>query len=367
MKTEVHSNIMTTEKIKSIIETEVPFDKLEKDQGIYEFHDDGNFSIGVSYESEGPHGENMERYIYNLFFQGKYINISGYGTKEELIPEDVLHEMVEKWNRLAAPEKVKEISHEETKALMDLVSKGLDAGLIELSVRDNEMSAQIGDYGFCFDDSYVEDGFSFDSIPREELIQKIVGAMVDIKNDLSEDESLYFKAVLEEGLEKKNAKTYEIRRMDMENFQEYNIWKHANENMAKTEMKKCIKKWYQNAYPTDELGEELNEKVTFDRLYDEMRTGKDVYVVLGSGVDSIVRERVFTELSELLGVSYDAIYDLWLSGDKGSVDVGNGKKPKIEVLIRNGENVVAQQKNEKGVKEKGNERLELLGDSLKWR
>ena len=43
-------------------------------------------------------------------------------------------------------------------------------------------------------------------------------------------------------------------------------------------------------------------------------------------------------------VDYDVIYYLWLDGPKGNIDLGNGKKPKIDILIHD-----AKDKSSKGV------------------
>ena len=73
-----------------------------------------------------------------------------------------------------------------------------------------------------------------------------------------------------------------------------------------------IKQFYLNNYPTDELGVELNEKANFTGLLNELFTGNDIYGYIGVG-DSIIRERLFSKLSEILNCSYDYVYNLWLS------------------------------------------------------
>jgi hypothetical protein len=73
-------------------------------------------------------------------------------------------------------------------------------------------------------------------------------------------------------------------------------------------MNNNIKEWYVNAYPTDELGCEINADVTFGELYNHVSI---VYDVLGVN-DSLVRERVFGKLSEIMNVDYAVIYKKWL-------------------------------------------------------
>ena len=73
-----------------------------------------------------------------------------------------------------------------------------------------------------------------------------------------------------------------------------------------------IKQFYLNNYPTDELGVELNENANFTGLLNELFTGNDIYGYICVG-DSIIRERLFEKLSEILNCSYDYVYDLWLN------------------------------------------------------
>ena len=80
-----------------------------------------------------------------------------------------------------------------------------------------------------------------------------------------------------------------------------------------------IKKWYMRSYPTDELGEELNDDVTFRDLMDALNNKQDVYELMGVA-DSVVRERLFQYLSLVYDVDYDVVYKKWLNID----DYANG-------------------------------------------
>jgi len=73
-----------------------------------------------------------------------------------------------------------------------------------------------------------------------------------------------------------------------------------------------IKEFYLNEYPTDELGIELNDNITFAGLVTELFSGDDVYKYIGV-YDSLVRERLFSELAKQLNTSYDYVYNLWLN------------------------------------------------------
>ena len=70
-----------------------------------------------------------------------------------------------------------------------------------------------------------------------------------------------------------------------------------------------IKDWYVKAYPTDDLGERLNG--TFKGALQTLLRGDDIYDYIGVG-DSLIRERLFSQLSKMLDVDYDEIYNLWL-------------------------------------------------------
>lgn len=77
---------------------------------------------------------------------------------------------------------------------------------------------------------------------------------------------------------------------------------------SKEDLTLNVKEWYKKEYPTDELGDEIDEKVTF---VDIEKKPADVYEILGVK-DSVVRERVFDKLAKLLNVDYETIYDRWL-------------------------------------------------------
>ena len=80
--------------------------------------------------------------------------------------------------------------------------------------------------------------------------------------------------------------------------------------MANKKFSASIKKWYVKAYPTDDLGPALAGN--FAGALETMAKGGDIYDYMAVG-DSLTRERLFTRLSEMLGLDYDHIYELWLS------------------------------------------------------
>ena len=72
-----------------------------------------------------------------------------------------------------------------------------------------------------------------------------------------------------------------------------------------------IKDWYTKNYPTDELGRNLKH-IGFRETYEEMKKGKDFYNTVGVE-DSVVRERVFSQMAKENKKSYDDIYNTWIN------------------------------------------------------
>ena len=77
-----------------------------------------------------------------------------------------------------------------------------------------------------------------------------------------------------------------------------------------------VKKYYCEACPSDELGEELNENIHFDDVLILLNegNGSKIYDLLGV-FDSLVRERIFQKLSEITLIDYSIIYDRWLDAN----------------------------------------------------
>lgn len=69
---------------------------------------------------------------------------------------------------------------------------------------------------------------------------------------------------------------------------------------------------YIKNFPDDELGLEINPRVTFKGVWNAMQNGVDFYGIISVG-DSLIRERIFAMMSEKLHIPYDDIYDLWIS------------------------------------------------------
>lgn len=95
-------------------------------------------------------------------------------------------------------------------------------------------------------------------------------------------------------------------------------------------MQEKIIDWYRKNYPTDtEVW--FEENITFSELFYMLLNKIEIYDVIEC--DSLVRERCFEHLSELLNIEYDCIYETWLGGLDRYVDfIVNKHKPSKERL-----------------------------------
>ena len=72
-----------------------------------------------------------------------------------------------------------------------------------------------------------------------------------------------------------------------------------------------IKEWYLENYSSDEEGEFLNEDVTFYDMFQCLDRRKDIYECIDVD-DSLIRERLFEGLAQVMECDYSYIYDQWL-------------------------------------------------------
>lgn len=99
------------------------------------------------------------------------------------------------------------------------------------------------------------------------------------------------------------------------------------EKITELEMLQDIKSWYMQKFPDDELGAEIHTGVSFQMLYDNL-SSTDISNIIGIS-DSVIRERCFSKLAELMRVNYDVIYDKWLNAEKIT-----DKKPSIKKQLK---------------------------------
>lgn len=117
---------------------------------------------------------------------------------------------------------------------------------------------------------------------------------------------------------------------------------------------KSVKEWYIKEFPTDELGHQINPRLTFNKIYNTLHVGYNLYFNLGVD-DSLVRERVFKKLSELWKVNYNTIYNLWIDNlkeEKKNTYDPNGTKEEIKTGILH--NINGYWVSNEGTKQKPN-------------
>jgi len=78
-------------------------------------------------------------------------------------------------------------------------------------------------------------------------------------------------------------------------------------------MNELIKDWYTKEYPSDDLGREMNGNATFSDLFETLDNYLDVFDLIGVS-DTVIRERVFDKLADIMGVDYDYVYKQWIRG-----------------------------------------------------
>lgn len=78
------------------------------------------------------------------------------------------------------------------------------------------------------------------------------------------------------------------------------------------EFMESMRDWYISTYPDDELGVYINQGITFEDLFDALDNYQDVYKTIGVA-DSIVRERLFSQLAWIIGTDYGYVYGQWMS------------------------------------------------------
>ena len=64
-------------------------------------------------------------------------------------------------------------------------------------------------------------------------------------------------------------------------------------------------------YPDDECGPKLKSNVSFKNLIGTLNNYGNIYELLNID-DTLVRERMFVKLTDVMGVEYGYIYDKWL-------------------------------------------------------
>lgn len=79
--------------------------------------------------------------------------------------------------------------------------------------------------------------------------------------------------------------------------------------------------------------EDTRDDVSLEDIWNAMQNGEDFYKyasVNGEGFDSAVREKIFSGMSDRLGLDYDDIYDTWLYGKRKPKVVGGNSNYNVD-------------------------------------
>ena len=123
------------------------------------------------------------------------------------------------------------------------------------------------------------------------------------------------------------------------------IGESVDKELKHPELNNNIKDFYTSSFSGDDLGDNINNSVTFLQLYRALKNKKDIYKLLGTG-DSTVRERVFRELARILNTDYMYVYNIWQYGVvDGQPNVIKEDKEKIGKVMNKMKKVEAENNN----------------------
>lgn len=91
---------------------------------------------------------------------------------------------------------------------------------------------------------------------------------------------------------------------------EKDLFKMIKDTYKNTMLQQQIKAFYIACFNDKEGGQEL-KNITFGELLQALKDNENIYETSGA-IDSIVRERLFILLANILGKKYSYIYGLWL-------------------------------------------------------
>lgn len=93
--------------------------------------------------------------------------------------------------------------------------------------------------------------------------------------------------------------------------------------------KEKLRDWYMREFPDDELGQKINPDADFEGLFETLDHYRDAYEYFGVG-DSIMRERLFSRLAEIMGIGYGGVYSRWLM----AADVRQARRARMAKMLK---------------------------------
>lgn len=107
-----------------------------------------------------------------------------------------------------------------------------------------------------------------------------------------------------------NFKEYILKETSRTIFDNDTIFDINFKSINKHKLNGNIKKWYVEKFKNDEIGQEINPKYKFIDAINCLMNGDDIYDLIPN--DSVIRERLFSELSRLSGIDYEIWYNTYL-------------------------------------------------------
>lgn len=160
-----------------------------------------------------------------------------------------------------------------------------------------------------------------------EVYDRLTRYASEHNKDLQEDDMKHLRSLRDILLDDNNAAEHVEK-----NFQKWfgSSKQQPNKETSDTKgtMKESATDWYAKKFKGDKKMAP-KDGVTFEQLYESLKKGENIYEKMGVD-DSIVRERVMSEMADRLGVKYDHVYDLWLNG--GEKDSEPRKKKQEEAI-----------------------------------
>ena len=116
---------------------------------------------------------------------------------------------------------------------------------------------------------------------------------------------------------------------------EFNDFPYAEGDDGDDPLSLKVAEWYKEEYPTDSMGDEIDDYITFNHIFQCLDAYDDIYQYLPG--DSVIRERVFDKLADLMGVDYDYVYDQYLKCADHKADWSKVSPSYIEDLYKQGQ------------------------------
>ncbi|MGN0764853.1 MAG: zincin-like metallopeptidase domain-containing protein [Christensenellales bacterium] len=164
-------------------------------------------------------------------------------------------------------------------------------------------------------------GFGSETYAIEELRAELACVFMqsDMNIDLSGAEVANHAAYLRSWLDvvKKDKDVFFKAAADADKIVKYISDNYLNKEVAKQDeevttqekiLEPNVSKWYQDNYPDDDMGKDINTAIVFD---DILNRESEFSTIVGVS-DSVIRERIFNELANRANVPYEEIYDRWL-------------------------------------------------------